>query len=71
LPAFDELLIGYSDRSATINNSNNKKAISDNGIFRPIIVVNGQVVGIWKRETKKDKVTIEGTEKVSLIKVIQ
>jgi len=59
LPAFDELLIGYRNRAATINESVNKKAISDNGIFRPIIVVNGQVVGIWKRATQKNKVIIE------------
>jgi len=59
LPAFDELLIGYRNRTATINENLNKKAISDNGIFRPIIVLNGQVVGIWKRETQKAKVVIE------------
>jgi len=59
LPAFDELLIGYRNRTATINENLNKKAISENGIFRPIIVVNGQVVGIWKRATQKTKVVIE------------
>lgn len=59
LPAFDELLIAYRNRTATIDDSLNKKAISDNGIFRPIIVVNGQVVGIWKRETKKTNLVIE------------
>jgi hypothetical protein len=59
LPAFDELLIGYRNRTAIINENLNKKAISENGIFRPIIVVNGQVVGIWKRATQKTKVVIE------------
>jgi hypothetical protein len=49
----------YGSSTATINENLNKKAISDNGIFRPIIVLNGQVVGIWKRETQKAKVVIE------------
>lgn len=54
LPAFDEFLISYADRSAVITLKDFSKAISSNGIFRPIIVVNGEVAGIWKRETKKD-----------------
>lgn len=59
LPAFDEYLIAYTDRKAVINDEINKKAISNNGVFRPIVVVNGKVVGIWRRTTKKDKVVVE------------
>jgi hypothetical protein len=59
LPAFDEYLIAYANRSAALEGIDNKKTISDNGIFRPIIVINGQVRGLWKRTTKKDKVFIE------------
>ena len=59
LPAFDEILISYRNRNAIINTSHNKKAISDNGIFRPIIVVNGHVAGIWRRATKKNRIEIE------------
>lgn len=59
LPAFDEFLISYTDRSASISNVNNKKAISNNGIFWPVIVESGQVIGIWKRRIKKDSVLIE------------
>lgn len=59
LPAFDEFLISYRDRSAALELVHNRKAISNNGIFYPIIVVNGQVVGIWKRTTRKDRVKIE------------
>ena len=61
LPAFDEVLIGYANRSAALATVHNKKAISDNGIFRPIIVENGQVKGLWKRNTIKDRVLIEAT----------
>ena len=37
----------------------NKKTVSDNGIFFPVIVVNGQVEGIWKRNIQKNKVFID------------
>ncbi len=59
LPAFDEFLISYANRNAALESVDSKKTISENGIFRPIIVVNGQVKGIWKRITKKDKVILE------------
>jgi hypothetical protein len=59
LPAFDEFLISYKDRSAALSSVDNKKAVSDNGIFRPVIVVNGMVTGIWKRTFSKEKVILE------------
>ena len=59
LPAFDEFLISYKDRTAAIIKEHHGKAFSNNGIFWPTIVVNGQVVGLWKREIKKDTVIIE------------
>ena len=59
LPAFDEFLISYKDRSSSLSLVNNKKTVSDNGIFRPFILVNGQVAGLWKRKIQKNKVIIE------------
>jgi hypothetical protein len=59
LPAFDEFVISYSDRRAALPIENFSMSVSSNGIFRPIIVVNGQVKGIWKRTIKKDKVLVE------------
>lgn len=67
LPAYDEFIISYRDRSASILPEYNKKAISENGLFRPIVVVNGQVNGTWKRTSKKDKVLIE----VDYFKIIE
>ena len=49
LPAYDEFLLSYADRSAALSRTRQKKTISSNGIFRPTIVLNGKVVGIWKR----------------------
>jgi hypothetical protein len=59
LPAYDEYLIGYEDRSAVLAYEDFRNTVSKNGIFRPIIVVNGQVVGIWKRTLEKVKVIVE------------
>jgi len=59
LPAFDEYLISYKDRSASLPFKDFTKAVFINGIFRPIVVVNGQVKGIWKRTIKKDRVVVE------------
>ncbi len=59
LPAFDEFIISYKNRSAVINIDDHKKAVSSNGIFRPLIVVNGKVTGLWKHTIKKESVAIE------------
>ena len=59
LPAFDEFLISYKDRSAAIIHDHQKKAFSNNGIFWSVIVANGRAVGIWKREIKKNTLLIE------------
>ena len=58
LPAFDEFLISYKNRSASVITWHQGKVFSNNGIFWPTIVVNGQVAGIWKREIKKGKLIV-------------
>jgi hypothetical protein len=61
LPPFDELIISYTDRSAPIPAELEKhmKQISDRGVFRPIIVCNGQIIGIWKRTVVKENMMLE------------
>lgn len=59
LPAFDELLCGYKDRSAILDSEYIKSTILRNGIFRPTIISGGAVTGTWKRTISKDRVTIE------------
>jgi len=59
LPSFDEFLIGYTNRRAAISTVDHQKAISINGIFRPVMLVNGQVAGLWKRNFLKNTVKIE------------
>jgi len=53
LPAFDEYIIAYSDRSPVLLSEHHSKAVSSNGVFRPVIVVNGQVIGLWKKSSQK------------------
>lgn len=59
LPAYDEFLISYKNRGASITAEDHKKAISSNGIFRPVVLVNGQISGLWKKVIKKDHILIE------------
>jgi len=61
LPAFDEYLVSYKDREASIASSHQPHAFTKNGIFKPVIVDGGNVVGTWKREVKGNKVAIETT----------
>ncbi len=58
LPAFDEYTVAYKDRSAVLDPAYAKQMNSGNGIIYPMIVVDGQVVGTWKRAIKKDTLAI-------------
>ena len=56
LPAYDEYTVAYKNRSAVLNPLYAKQ--SGNGIFSSTIVIDGQVVGTWKRTMKKDTLII-------------
>ena len=67
LPGFDEYLLGYRDRSAVLDQiHNNKINPGSNGIFNPTIVVDSQIVGIWKRTFRNGVVTIAPSPFTSL-----
>ena len=59
LPSFDEYIISYKDRTAVLPPEHFHRTVTANGIFWPVILLNGQVIGKWKRMSKKDKVFIE------------
>ncbi|CAA9224843.1 MAG: FIG00413549: hypothetical protein [uncultured Cytophagales bacterium] len=59
LPAFDEFLISYRDRSASLAAGSQSRVITVNGIFRPVVVVDGQVAGTWKRTVKRGTAGLE------------
>jgi len=59
LPSFDEYLIAYADRNASLDKDLfQRKIFTANGIFNPIIVIDGKVRGVWKRVIKKDTATV-------------
>ncbi|MDM4761785.1 winged helix DNA-binding domain-containing protein [Galbitalea sp. SE-J8] len=52
LPGFDEYLLGYQDRSAALHLDHADRVVpGGNGMFLPTIVVDGEVLGTWKRTT--------------------
>ena len=66
LPAFDEYLVGYADRSAMLGDPDTQRMLRSgkivfthsNGIFLPVVVADGEVVGTWKRKNEKDRVVV-------------
>jgi hypothetical protein len=54
LPGFDEYVLGYKDRSAVLTAEHAQKIVpGNNGIFFPTVVIDGQIVGVWKRTRKR------------------
>ena len=50
LPGFDELLLGYGDRSASLAAEHIPRVVpARNGLFLATVVVDGRVVGTWRR----------------------
>jgi hypothetical protein len=71
LPNYDEYIVSYKDRSAAIAASEANKADPRGTIFNHTIVVNGKVIGIWKRTIGKTKVDVELIPFAPLSKVNQ
>ena len=60
LAGFDEYLLGYQDRTAALAPEFAQRIVpGNNGIFLPTIVVNGAVVGTWKRTETAKKIVID------------
>jgi DNA glycosylase AlkZ-like len=57
LPVYDEYAVGYHDRSAIIHPDH--RNLSGSGIFRPVIVHQGKIAGLWKKTARKGKILIE------------
>jgi hypothetical protein len=59
LPAFDEYLLGYKDRSAVLDRLSAPRVLPPGGgMFLPTLLVNGRVVGTWSRRTGKQAVVV-------------
>ena len=58
LPGFDEYLVGYKDRSAVLDPRYVKQTNAGGGMLNPTIVIDGQVVGTWKRTLERNRAVI-------------
>jgi hypothetical protein len=67
LPPYDEYTVAYTDRSAVLDPAYAEQ--TRNGIFSPIIVVDGQIVGVWSRAFKKNAVVITTNRFIPLSEV--
>ena len=60
LPGFDEYLLGYGDRTAALAPEHSEAIVpGGNGMFKPTIVVDGEVVGTWRRTVRPARPSIE------------
>lgn len=58
LPAFDEYLVGYRDRGALIDPAHVRQINAGGGMLRPAVVIDGRVIGTWKRTLRESTVAI-------------
>ncbi|HET7038433.1 MAG TPA: winged helix DNA-binding domain-containing protein [Gemmatimonadales bacterium] len=58
LPAFDEYLVGYRDRSAVLPAEHAGQVNAGGGMLSPAVVVSGRVVGTWQRQIKRGRVEV-------------
>ncbi len=57
LPSWDEYTVAYKDRSLVIDPMFEKE--SKHGIFSPVIIIDGKIRGVWRRELKTSSVDME------------
>ncbi len=59
LPGFDEMILGYRDRAATLPAAYAAAIVpGNNGVFQPTVVVDGRVVGTWRRKRTSTGITV-------------
>ena len=62
LPPFDEYLVGYRDRSAALEPHHANQVVpGGNGIFLPIVVQKGRVIGTWRRALQRNRVLVSAS----------
>lgn len=71
LPAFDEYLISYKDRTHLLDNTFRSEIITSNGLFRPAIIARGKVIGGWQQLKGKNGLQIQLTSFETLKKAEQ
>jgi len=60
LPGFDEYFLGYGDRTAALASEHSAAVVpGGNGMFKPTVVADGEVVGTWRRTVTRGEVLVE------------
>jgi hypothetical protein len=57
LPPFDEYIVSYKDRRAVLDSAHATK-VAYGGMLAPTVVVDGKIVGTWKRVFQRDAVVV-------------
>lgn len=67
LPAFDEFVVAYANRDAVLEAAFSRRYHDGGGVLRPVVVVDGQVVGVWRRvlTAKAAKIALEAFHSLS------
>ena len=58
LPSYDEYLLGYKGRTDVLPKEHYPKAFTNNGLFYPVILHEGQVIRNWSKSAKKGSASI-------------
>ena len=58
LPAYDEYTVAYRDRSAVLTAAFAKRVNAGGGILKPVVIVDGQVVGTWNKAVQRNQVAV-------------
>ena len=58
LPPYDEYLIGYKSRHVSLHPDHSHRAHNNSGIFWPVILLDGEVVGNWSAPSGKVSVDL-------------
>jgi hypothetical protein len=61
LPNYDEYIVAYADRSAVHDAAAHDLDARGNILFSHTIVLDGRVVGAWKRTLRRDAVVLDTT----------
>jgi hypothetical protein len=59
LSIYDEYISSYKDRGAIVSEEHGARLVGLGNALTAVIVVDGQIVGTWKRRLRKDSVLIE------------
>ena len=59
LPPYDEYLLGYKDRTEVLPKEHYHRAFTSYGIFYPVILHRGRIIGNWNKKAKCGKFQLE------------